>query len=194
MGSLPQSSFYQNIFPKFFEFSGVKNLQYLPNGAPYIGNLSAREINFVFNRQNGAYEAFFRMPVQEQVRLVEQARKDNPKGNIDIGNYVMAPYVNAMRQSPFYQRVKAATSYQSRFTSRVLYQLSVNPTLHPALRLALKMRADVKRQILQRFKRNFQEIINKMGDDPETDRIRKEREEQDLKTLRAQLGLDDAEE
>jgi hypothetical protein len=198
MGSVQngQNNAYQGLFPTIAKFSNLRNLRYLPDGTPYTGNLSAREVNILFNQQMNAYGSFANMGPSEQIELITKAKKDNPKGNIDIGNYILSPYIDAMRASPFYQKVKEMTGAGSGLTSRQLYQLSVTKTvngkpLSPVLRLAFKLRADVKRNILQGFKQNFQNIINKMGNDPATDEAEKKREEQDLKTLRAQSGLDE---
>ncbi len=170
MNNAASSSLYSNIVPTFSPLSGLRNLQVSANGTPDISQLSQREIGAVFDAQNGLYQALEKM-APNQLSQIENTANQSQETPPDV---LLTPLVNKLMNSQLYQWVKSQTSWQSGYTSRQLYQLSVNPTIAPLVRLCLKMRGDALTADLQTWNTNFQYVMDSSNNDQDLQDVQKD--------------------
>lgn len=155
-----------------------------------VNQMTARQKNTLLNEQLGVYDYFSSMSPSEQMQTLLDAKR--LKTN-DVGEAVLAPVKDAIRDSEFYADLKAKTAAGSGITSKELKTAALDPNLSPQMKLALSMRADALKKVGQVARQNFQAIKEKIqrGDDPSTIEARKKAEEATLKAMRASFGLDE---
>ncbi len=165
-----QQQLLEAISPRVKQLSGLRNLDFVRTAsgriAPLVRNLSGREINELFNQQNGAFAV-----LQEQLRTnpqgLAQFVAQNKGKSGSAADALFDPFVQQIQNSPEYAYLKRVTGSGSGLTSRDLYQYSVNPDLPFATRLALKMRAQVKEGLVRRMRAIFQDAIKPSQADAE---------------------------
>lgn len=163
--------------------SGLLHLQYDATGTPDVSGLSTREIKILLNDQYGLRDQFAQLPEEMKAELMAAAKEKNLKDPTEL---LLEPLQAEILQSPLYDEVKARTKGMR---PKEIYQLAADTTLSVPEKIALQMVGDAKNTVYKTRKKNFDEFIQRMGqEDPAAAEARQKAEELERQVAKNAAG------
>jgi len=163
--------------------SELLRLKFDETGTPDVSNLSTREIKILLNDQYGLRDVFAQLPEEQKAQLLATAKEKNMK---DPTGLLLEPLQAEILNSPLYDEVKSRTQGMR---PKEIYQLAADTTLSVPEKIALQMIGDAKSTVYKNRKKNFDDYIQRMGqEDPGAAEARQKAEELEKQVAKNAAG------
>ncbi len=174
------------VTPQVSALSPLNDPKLTVEGRLDTTGFTSKDFSTLFKAQNGAYDQFAMLPLDQQVQVLQVAQKEKIK---DVGDILISPIISEAKDNGTYDMVKAQTRGA---TSKELLSAAVDPTvpLPQDVKAALYARGIAVRNAGNKFKTIVKSFVESSQETPAAKKAREDREKQDKQTARTLAGLD----